>query len=148
MPHCSCMRLAAMAVLFSLSALANAQAITLADVKARHATQLDANELKRLTPAAKVVSRTPAGSTRRWENRTDGTLIASSDTVGHSGGRSRAFHGRGTWRVTDDGRYCVSIEWNVRSEQWCRHIFKAGDKYYGVGKLIDSARAHELTFAK
>ena len=31
---------------------------------------------------------------------------------------------------------------------WCRYIFKAGDKYYGFGKLDDSAPASEFEFSK
>ena len=56
--------------------------------------------------------------------------------------------GNATWRVADEGTYCVTIDWNRRSEDWCRYIFKASDKYYGVGKLEDSAPAHELEFSK
>jgi hypothetical protein len=55
--------------------LAGAQVTTLADVKAKNGVQLSAEELKQLMPGAKVVSRTQAGSTRRWENDPDGTLL-------------------------------------------------------------------------
>jgi Protein of unknown function (DUF995) len=109
---------------------------------------VSAEELKQLIPGAKVVSRTDAGSTRNWENKTDGTFVASSDSAGKGSGRSRPGSGNGTWRVADDGTYCVAIEWNRTPEKWCRHIFKAADKYYGVAKLEDSAPAHEFEFSK
>jgi hypothetical protein len=135
-------------VLFGLStAVANAQVLTLADVKGKGASELSADDLKQLLPGAKVVSRTSAGSTRRWENKADGTFVASSDGMGGSG-RARPGTGNGTWRVADDGTYCVDIQWNVTPEKWCRRIFKASDKYYGVGKLEDSAPAHEFEFSK
>jgi hypothetical protein len=57
-----------------------AQTVTLADVKAKNAVQLSADELKQLMPGAKVVSLTNAGSTRNWENNLNGTVAASSDS--------------------------------------------------------------------
>ena len=142
------MRRVTMLFLFGLcAAAANAQVMTLADVKGKGAVQLSADDLKQLMPGAKVVSRTDAGSTRRWENKADGSFVASSDSSGQSG-RARPSSGNGTWRVADDGKFCVEIQWNVTPEKWCRHIFKAGDKYYGVGRLEDSAPAHELEFSK
>jgi hypothetical protein len=135
-------------VLIGLSSLAGAQVVTLADVKAQKAVQLNADDLKQLMPGAKVVSHTNAGSTRRWENGTDGTFVASSDSKGTSGGRARPSSGNGTWHIADNSTYCVDITWNRTTETWCRYIFKAGDKYYGFGKLDDSAPASEFEFAK
>ncbi|HEY2968074.1 MAG TPA: hypothetical protein VGK75_06865 [Casimicrobiaceae bacterium] len=94
-----------------------------------------------------VVSRIDAGSTRRWENKTDGTFVASSDSSGKEWARTLQLRD-GTWRVAGDGKFCVDIQWNLAPEKWRRHIFKASDKYYGAGKLEDSAPAHELEFSK
>ena len=140
------LRVTSLFLLCLFAAVANAQVQTLADVKGKGAVQLSGDDLKQLMPGAKVVSHTEAGSTRRWENKADGTFVASSDSSGKSG-RARPSSGNGSWRV-DDGRYCVEIQWNVTPEKWCRHIFKVSDKYYGVGKLEDSAPAHELEFSK
>jgi len=142
------MRRVTILFLFGLSAaVANAQVLTLADVKGKGAVQLSADDLKQLISGAKVVSRTDAGSTRRWENKADGTFVASSDSVGKAG-RARPHSGNGTWRVADGGTYCVDIQWPLAPEKWCRYIFKASDKYYLVGKLEESAPAHELEFSK
>ncbi len=128
--------------------LAGAQDLTLADVKAKNAVQLSADDLKQLMPGAKVVSRTNAGSTRLWQNKEDGTFVAGSDGRGVSGGRTTPGTGTGTWRVADNGRLCVAIQWTRINEDWCRYMFKAGDKYYGFGKLDDSAVASEFEFSK
>jgi hypothetical protein len=128
--------------------LAGAQDLTLADVKAKNAVQLSADDLKQLMPGAKVVSRTNAGSTRLWQNGADGTFIAGSDGRGVSGGRTMPGTGTGTWRVADNGRLCVAIQWTRINEDWCRYIFKSGDKYYGFGKLEDTAPASEFEFSK
>lgn len=38
---------------------------------------------------------------------------------------------------------------NNDSENWCRFIFKVGDKYYGVKTVNDDATvAHEFEFSK
>ena len=135
-------------VMLSLSSLAFAQGVSVADVKTKNGVQLSAEDLKRLMPGAKVVSYTNAGSTRRWENNTDGTFVASSDSKGSASGRARPSSGNGTWRVDDKGRYCATIQWPASFEEWCRYIFKVGDKYYGFGKLDDSAQGSEFEFAK
>jgi hypothetical protein len=128
--------------------LANAQVTTLADVKANNGIQLSAAELQGLMPGAKVVSRTQAGSTRSWTNKVNGTFSASSDGRGTAGGRNAYGVGEGTWRVADNGRLCVTIQWNRQTEDWCRYIFKVGDKYYGVGRFADDAPASEFEFSK
>lgn len=130
------------------SAVAGAQALTFADVKAKNATQLTADELRDLMPEAKVVSRTSAGSTRRWENKPDGTFTASSDGRGSSGGRNSPATAAGTWRVRDNGTLCVTIPWQTSPEDWCRYIFKAGNTYYGLGRREDNAPASEFEFSK
>lgn len=137
------------AVSFGLCAVANAQVVTLAEAKTKNAVQLSVDELKQLMPGAKVVSRTNAGSTRTWENNANGTFVASSDSKGTSGGRARPSSGNGTWRVGDKGTYCVTIQWSgMTAEEWCRYIFKAGDRYYGFGRLEDTAQASEFEFSK
>jgi len=141
------MRRVMLVVLLGISAVGNAQVTSLAEVKAKGAVQLSADELKQLMTGAKVVSRTNAGTTRRWENKADGTFAASSDNVGVMG-RAHPTSGNGTWRVADNGTFCVDIQWSVTPEKWCRYIFKAGDKYYGFFKLEDSAQASEFEFSK
>jgi hypothetical protein len=135
------------AVVIGLSSLAIGQTLTLNDVKAKGGKQLTAEDVAQLLPGAKVVSRTNTGSTRSWENKADGTLVASSDNRGNPG-----YHGAatasGTWRLSDKGAYCVTIAWQRVEEKWCRFIFKTGDKYYGVNKLEDGAAAFELDFQK
>ena len=131
-----------------LCSLASAQVTTLADVKARNGVQLSAEELKQLMPGAKVVNRTQAGSTRRWENKPDGTFSASTDGRGFAGTRNSYATAPGTWRVSDNGRLCVTLKWNGPLDDWCRYMFKVGDKYYGVGRVDDNAPASEFEFSK
>ena len=41
-----------------------------------------------------------------------------------------------------------AIKWTLSAEDWCRLIFKVGDKYYGVGRLDDNAPASEFEISK
>ncbi|MBL8399214.1 MAG: hypothetical protein JNL84_13910 [Candidatus Accumulibacter sp.] len=121
--------------------------LKLSDLNAQGAIQLTKEQLQTLLPGAKVVSLTPTGSTRRWGNDADGTFIASSDARGSFG--RKASTAPGTWFLGDNASYCVQIEWKSHTEQWCRYIFKAGDKYFGVRSVSDlSSQAHELLFER
>lgn len=138
----------AAALLFGGSAWAQeaASGLKLRDLKSQNAAQLSKDELQQTIAGAKVTSVTTTGSTRYWVNNPDGKFIASTDNRGGAGYRTT---GQGTWHIADNATYCVQIEWSRRSEQWCRYLFKAGDKYYGVSSLADDATvAHELAFSK
>lgn len=120
--------------------------LKLGDLKTQNAVQLSKDELQALLPGAKVKSVTSHGSTRYWENGTDGKFVASADGRGKYDRPSR---GHGTWNVGDNATFCVNIEWKTLTEQWCRFIFKAGDKYYAIKSLEDDASpAHEISFTK
>lgn len=139
-------------VLLAFSLAAQANGLLLNDIKAQNGVQLSADELKQLMPNAKVVSYSKEGSTRRWTNEPDGKFVASTD-IGRDVGLMlqavRAKTGQGTWHIGDNGTYCVMIDWKQRSENWCRFIFKVGEKYYGVKTVNDGATiAHEFEFSK
>ena len=135
-------------VALGFCALAGAQVSSFADVKGKGGAQLSAADLKDLMPGAKVISRTQAGSTRTWTNKPDGSFIASSDGRGSAGSRNAYATAPGTWRVSDEGKLCVKIQWQVNQDDWCRFMFKIGDKYYGVSRLEDTAPANEFEFSK
>jgi hypothetical protein len=59
--------------------------------------------------------------------------------------RARNFQAQGSWHIGENGKYCVTLDWPKRTEQWCRVIFKLDDKYYGV-KSADDAEAVALEF--
>jgi hypothetical protein len=129
--------------------LGGAQGMTLADAKAGQATQLSVGELRQLMPDARVVSR-DGGNTRVWQNKVNGTLVASTDRWdGSSFGREVLNSAaQGTWGIGEEGSYCVSIQWSSETEDWCRYIFKLGDKYYGFTTLDKGAMGEEFEFSK
>jgi hypothetical protein len=127
---------------------AMAQITTYADVKANGGVKLSGADLNDLLPGAKVVSRTQAGSTRTWQNKLNGTLSASTDGRGFAGGKNNYATAEGTWKVNENGRWCVSIKWPVSADDWCRVMYKVGNKYCGVGRLDDAALASEFEISK
>lgn len=126
--------------------LASAESLTLGDVKGKGGVQLSADDLKSLLAGARISNLLPSGSTRRWENRAGGDLSASSDGRGLP--TPRVFSGSGTWNVDAKGTYCVHIQWPTQSEDWCRYIYKAGDRYFTFLTLDDTARAWEFEISR
>ena len=139
-------------ILFAASLMvwtfASSQGLTLAELKAKNATQLTAAELRELLPDAKVVELTDGGSTHRWQNKADGTFIASTDGRGSNGGRNSFVTGAGTWQVTEDAKLCITVKWPTNPEDWCRYVFKADGKYYVVSRQQDTAQARLMEISK
>jgi hypothetical protein len=134
--------------LFSLPMAAQAADLVLNDIKAQNGVQLSVDELKQLMPNAKVVSYF-SESSRHWKNELNGKFVASSDVRRDPNRPGKVANAQGTWRVDDNGTYCVTLEWPRRSESWCRYIFKVGEKYYGVKSITDgTVTAYEFEFSK
>lgn len=135
-----------------LSPLAHADPMHLSDIKQANGQQLSVDDLRSLMPGAHVTNMLDNGSTRKWVNETNGSLNATTDNKGNMGSTTRLVqtaHATGTWSVNDNGSYCVNLEWRAITENWCRFMFKVGDKYYGVTSLANGAAlATEFHFEK
>lgn len=145
------------AVLTSLLAIlaarpAHADPMHLSDIKSANGQQLTVDDLRSLMPGAKVTNVITNGSTHKWINKPDGTLNATSDNragVGSGTRMNAVAQAQGTWSVNDNGSFCVNLEWRAMTENWCRFMFKVGDKYYGVTSLANGAAiATEFSFEK
>src|SRR5512134_2831963 len=110
--------------------------VRLRDLTAQSAVKLAAPEVQALASGASVQTVSGQGHLRTWKNSADGKLLAS---VAAGPGRPRGGSGKGIWQVAENGTYCVQIEWESRSEQWCRFIYRLGDKHYGVKSDADGA---------
>ena len=122
------------AVLALSSALASGQMISVFDDLAPlNPRTLSKDELKQLLPGARMTRTSPRGNVHTWTNEADGRFTARSDNRAISG-RGASSTAEGTWRIADDGRYCVTIEWQqgLDTEKWCRFIVATGDGYYAV----------------
>ncbi len=119
----------------------------LRDLDARGRVTLTKEELSQLLPSAKMSRVTAKGNTNFWKNDSDGTFIISSDNRDTQGMQSTA---PGKWHVSDDGRYCVLIEWKKNpTEEWCRYILKAGDEYYATrSEKTGTEKVYKLGISK
>jgi hypothetical protein len=120
--------------------------MSLKEVTAANGTPLTVDELKQLLPGARVTSRNPSGSTHYWQNNPDGKFVASTDARGKGG---RGAQVPGSWRIGDDGTYCLKIDWPREPDNSCRYLFKVGNKYFGIGSQQDvNALIHEFEFVQ
>ena len=103
--------------------------------------RLGRDELAALLPGAEVTHISRAGSVRHWTNGPDGKFVASSDNrkFGSATGSSSAT-ASGTWRLSDEGRYCVQIAWRREPESWCAYILRGPDGAYYLGAVEDARR--------
>lgn len=99
-------------------------------------TRLAKEELANLLPGTRATFVIKGGSTHIWTNGPDGKLVASTDAKSISNtGMGGGYSARGTWNVSDDGKYCVNIEWKRYPESWCRSLYRMPD---GSHYLTDS----------
>lgn len=131
-------RLAAIAVACVVGgSVQAAEEMTLSALKAAGGKELTGEELKALLPG-KTGRRSVDRYDLIWLHDADGKLRASSvERTGRMVTRSYP----GTWRVSDNGQYCLHIEWYAGTEQWCRFVFKLGDDYLGFDSKADDAVA-------
>lgn len=110
------------------------------------AVKVPAEEMKSIVrPGVEVETYAPGtGSYRLWTNDASGKFIASR-RGGTTDARSQ---GSGEWRVTDQGEYCVQIEWRTArmspdyTERWCRAIYRHdGALYLAPGDLAGKGEA-------
>lgn len=97
--------------------------------------KLSVDEIKALIVNDAEVEQTngSTGGIRRWKNSADGKFVASR--VAASGGTGRPVTGSGEWKLTDNGQYCVQIEWRlfragIEQENWCRTLWKYEDAIF------------------
>lgn len=102
------------------------------------------DELLAFIPGTEVSHVNRFGSQRRWTNGEDGKFVASTDNKKYGSALgSYNVSAPGTWRINDEGRYCVTIEWKREAENWCSHIVKGPDGQFYLGS-VDPARRIEF----
>ncbi|MBN3752006.1 DUF995 domain-containing protein [Paraburkholderia sp. Tr-20389] len=71
-----------------------------------------------LIPGATILRENTAGALRQWVDVPDGTLTV----YWAGGGFLQSQSASGKWSVTDDGRFCLQIDWKDKPENWCRFL--------------------------
>ena len=118
--------------------LADGLTVSVAELKAKSAQKLSKEELDALVPDSTFRNETES-SNRSWTHYKDGTLAAFGQKKPGQGSTYPA-SAHGKWRVTDDGKLCVEVEWPViATEKWCLIVSKLEDYYVGVRNDVDDA---------
>jgi hypothetical protein len=98
--------------------------------------RLSRDQLLALLPGSTMLRTNVAGALRQWVNKPDGTL-----TVFWGGGglRSRAHSASGRWSITDEGRFCLHIDWEDLPENWCRFLEPTlNGEYQPIADIADA----------
>jgi len=66
------------------------------------------------------------GWVKTWSIGQDGKLLMAN----RNAPERWTYVSPGTWKVSDDGRYCVDIPWTPQAEKWCRPVYRLGDALY------------------
>jgi len=105
------------------------------------AVKMGREELLSFLPGTKVTHVNSAGSERHWTNEPDGTLYANTNNKTFGNGTGSVVSGQaGTWKISDEGKYCIDIDWKRVNEKWCSYILKGqGDTYY-LNKVDESRK--------
>ncbi len=110
------------------TALAQNAPLTLRDIADKNPRKLSKDEVTALLPGARMARVSQRGNRHIWTNESGGSFIASSDNQGvgmDARAAGRPSTAQGKWHISDDGRYCVLIEWRgVPTEEWCRFVFE------------------------
>ncbi|MFC4702171.1 DUF995 domain-containing protein [Paraburkholderia caffeinitolerans] len=105
---------------------------------AENSSDLSADELKQILPGATVVVTYANGNSARWKNESDGTLSASWNNGPEVNSKHHHAAGTGTWKISDDGKFCAHIEWPTKTADWCRPVVKSDDGSYTLRSLQGS----------
>jgi hypothetical protein len=97
--------------------------------------RLTREQLIPLMRGATILRTSTSGALRQWVNGPDGTL-----TVYWAGGGFIQPHSAsGKWSVTEDGHFCLQIDWPEMPENWCRFLERTANGAYQP--IPDSADA-------
>ncbi|WP_175836401.1 hypothetical protein [Burkholderia anthina] len=92
---------------------------------------LTKDALQPILSGATISSTMASGTDRRWVNEPDGTLVATAYV--HKKMKmymTKTYTHPGDWHISDDGKYCVHIEWQQWTERWCAAVQQVGDGQY------------------
>ena len=126
------------------SSAAMAQTVNFADLQKQGAVKLSAQDLRAAAEGARASYRAENRWLLQWKNEPGGKLSASANPPAGSSPDVRQVYAKGTWRIQDDGQYCLEIDRPRAPEKWCRFIYKAGSKFYST--VETDGKAHEIKF--
>lgn len=132
---------------------ASSQDVVLRDLESKSPRKLSKDEVTQLLTGAKMSRVSGRGNQHFWTNEPGGSFVISSDNAGAGAvarGAGRTSTSLGKWHISDDGRYCIVVEWQaVPTEQWCRLVFETTDGHYTANSdATGTERAYKLVIKK
>lgn len=124
--------------------VAYSQAMTTDELKSKGATVVAKDDLAALLKGANVRYERAQGP-RQITLNADGSFVGSQQRT-RGGGRGGS-NVTGNWRIAEDGRWCGTTVVRGHGEDYCRTVWKLGDKYYFSGET-EPGLARELNIRK
>ena len=112
----------------------------LRDLMAQQHQRLSGDQLKQLLPGRRILK-----ENQEWFltlDLRDRNLLEASGK--RKDGRAE-MQGAGKWYVTKKGKLCLELNSRGVDENWCRHVFRAGQGYYVVKDLRPERLAYRFS---
>jgi hypothetical protein len=123
-------------------------AITPAALKEKGAKMLTKADLEALLPGTTYADEGDKYNLR-YANKAGGALDASGTPRFGGGVTNPPWSGAGTWRVSDQGQYCV--EYSVMhggTTKYCMYLWTLGNDYYTTYGRADDAKGKKSQLSK
>jgi hypothetical protein len=114
--------------LTTFASLCYADTLTVGTLVSQGAQLLSKDALLAQIPGETLYTET-VNVNAEWTNFADGKVVGQL----HDTSENIGYYGIGTWHISEDGKYCVDITWQVYPDShWCRAVYKVGIKikYY------------------
>jgi glutaredoxin len=112
----------------------------LRDVTAQKAERLSGSDLKQMLPGRRMHK-----ENQEWFLTLDLRERNLIEAAGRRKDGRGEMRGAGTWYVTRKGKFCLELTARGVDENWCRHVFRAGDTYYVTKDLRPERLAYRFT---
>jgi len=97
----------------------------LRDVTAQAHQRLSREDLRKLLPGRRINK-----ENQEWFLTLDLRERNLLEAEGRRKDGRSEMKGAGKWYITKKGKFCVELVMRGVDEQWCRHVFRAGETYY------------------
>jgi hypothetical protein len=123
---------------------------TLGEIKGKGARLISKDEGLVLFAGATVTGLTDSAIATNFhlKNAPDGTLSGQAEQAPQSD--VEAPKGYGTWKIADDGKYCIEAKWTHRvpDSRWCAAVYRLGDVHFLAWRASDTAKAMKIAIKR
>jgi hypothetical protein len=119
---------------------------TLGALKAQGVEPLSKDEVMALLSGARLTRQLERGELH-INTLKDGSINADYQAISRNTGQLRGY---GSWKINDDGKYCVEIKWNRAFDNvsGCRRMYKVREDYYSAASDSDDEKLYHYKISK